>query len=47
MVKKIVTKLLMLVSNIAIISAVTSVNSTCFLWTYEEKAPEEAYKLVR
>lgn len=47
MMKSILTKLLTLLSGCAMLSAITTVNSACYLWLYEEKAPEEAYKLIK
>lgn len=47
MMKNVLTKLLTMLSGVAILSAITTVNSACFLWVYEEKAPKEAYKLVK
>lgn len=45
--KNIAAKLLTVLSSCAIVSAITTVNSACFLWLYEPKAPDEAYKLIK
>lgn len=47
MVKATITKLLTAISGIALFSAITSVNSACFLTIGEPEIPEAAYKLVK
>lgn len=47
MFKSMMMKLLSAVSGIAMLSAVSSVNSACFLIIGEPDVPEKAYKLVK